>query len=187
MPSSRDNRLGLVAPIAKISSFRDRQTIELMIHAYFLVSLLLVMVCQGAREGESPQLNLWFLSCPLSPVFKLKSTVNEKRLSLKDFQKYPKSLRELARFVHEDLIELGMPEDLSTFFAFRAAETVRRHFGGQALYVPKANRYYIAMRNSEILKRFDGKNYSQLSRETGLTERHLYDIVNKNRKIKKNE
>lgn len=103
---------------------------------------------------------------------------------MKNFQKYPKNLRELAHFFYEDLSEFGMPDDLAIYFAFRAAEVIRKKLGGSQFYVSKGSNYHVAIRNSEIMKRFDGKNYSQLSREAGLTERQLYNIVKQDREKK---
>lgn len=103
---------------------------------------------------------------------------------MKDFQKYPKNLRELAHFFYEDLSEFGMPDDLAIYFAFRATEVIRKKLGGSQSYIPKGKNYQVAARNSEIMRRFDGKNYSQLSQEVGLTERHLYNIVKQDRERK---
>lgn len=95
-------------------------------------------------------------------------------------QKYPKRLKELAHFTTKEFVEMGFPDDLANYFAFIVTELVRKKWGGSQLYIPSGKKVHIAVRNSEIFKRFDGKNYLELSQEVGLTERQIRYIIEEN-------
>lgn len=58
-----------------------------------------------------------------------------------------------------------------------AADAVRRHFGGEQVYIPKGLALAISERDREIWRKFNGRNHLELAKEYGLTARQIYSII----------
>jgi Mor family transcriptional regulator len=59
--------------------------------------------------------------------------------------------------------------------AERFGRDLVKHFCGDQLYISRhSNRHY---RNTDIRSSFNGRNYKELARDYGLSERQIYTIV----------
>ena len=103
---------------------------------------------------------------------------------MKSSKNYPKIFKEFAHSLTQDLTGQGVPKDQASFFAFRAVETIRKIFGGQQIYIPKGLKFFLSERDAKILSKFNGRNYAELSRELGMTERNLRRIVSDAQSLK---
>jgi hypothetical protein len=54
-------------------------------------------------------------------------------------------------------------------------------FGGQRIRIPSVNRLARFARNEKIIKAFNGSNYAEVARSSGLNERTIRRIVNSHR------
>lgn len=61
--------------------------------------------------------------------------------------------------------------------ALELAEGLRAELGGSQFYLAKGQAYELTVRDRQILSRFNGRNHRQLAQELGVTERHIYNIV----------
>lgn len=60
----------------------------------------------------------------------------------------------------------------------RSAECLSATYGGETVCVPKAQRYLRAIRNAEIVRRYQaGESAAALAREYGIHENHIYALV----------
>jgi Mor family transcriptional regulator len=49
--------------------------------------------------------------------------------------------------------------------------------GGTTIYIPSATAYNAKSRNSQICDDFDGRNYAELARKNGLSEKQIRNII----------
>jgi Mor family transcriptional regulator len=61
-------------------------------------------------------------------------------------------------------------------------EFIVKRFGGYAIYIPKNIEAENEIRNSQMLKEFNGSNYQELSRKYGISERHVRLVLHKQKK-----
>lgn len=92
---------------------------------------------------------------------------------------YPELLEGLAARAAELLRAEGIAEEQARAIAFKLAESVRAHWGGQLIYVPVGTGYEISERDREIWEAFKGDNHEQLARQFDVTVVHVYRIVKK--------
>lgn len=59
-----------------------------------------------------------------------------------------------------------------------------KEFGGEFLYIVKAETIAVDYRNKRIIELFDGSNYKALAKQFDLTERYVRKIVNRMRNKK---
>lgn len=91
--------------------------------------------------------------------------------------KYPEILVALRDELTEILTEAGAEPAAAKAIAFKAAETIRKKWGGLAFYIPKGRDWELTQRDYEIYRRFDNTNKHLLCQEYDLTEQRLYQIV----------
>lgn len=73
-----------------------------------------------------------------------------------------------------------LPEDcrqIAEVIGLEALVRLVKAYGGETLYLPKADRLAIGARNREIRKNFNGRNYRELARRYNLTETWIREIV----------
>lgn len=92
---------------------------------------------------------------------------------------YPELLADLAARAEALLCSEGLPEAQARGLAFKLAESVREHWGGQLIYVPVGTGFDISERDREIWGKFNGHNQDALAREYEVTVVHIYRIVKK--------
>ena len=92
-------------------------------------------------------------------------------------EKYPEMLLDLREDLAEILVEAGIARDQAGELAFAAVERWRKRNGGRHLYVCKGQEWEHHQRNHEIYRKFNGQNIDQLSREYGLAEQRIYQIL----------
>ncbi len=90
---------------------------------------------------------------------------------------YPELLTDLALQLRQSLINRGRTAEEADEIARHATEHVRRHWGGQIVYIPKGDRYEAKAQWREIWAKFTGNNVPQLAAEYDLTEIHVYYII----------
>ena len=110
--------------------------------------------------------------------------LQDKELLVSKGQYFPKDMKEMVFHVSKDLAALGLPEEMANYFSFRMIDCIRINMGGNTIYLSKGISLQRAIRNSEIYKKFDGKNYQELCKELGVTPRWIQTVVARARKKK---
>ena len=95
---------------------------------------------------------------------------------------YPAILSDLAEQVQTQLGRRGVARDVAEQIAGEVTEYIRRHWGGQQIYVPKGTRYDLTARDVEIYEKFNGRNFAELCRDYHLTEVRLRAIIREMRR-----
>lgn len=91
---------------------------------------------------------------------------------------YPEFLADMADMIKECLEETcGIPQEKATDFAFKVTEMLRKTYGGEMLYFPKAVHIDLSMRDLEILKKCKDMPYSEVAHEFGISTRRIYQII----------
>lgn len=103
---------------------------------------------------------------------------NNSHLILDD--SYPEVLADIARTVHEVLMEhprTKLAHQVAAEVALTVAEHVRKNIGGVATYIPRGMSYELTLRDREIWNDFTGDNYAALARKYDKTEMRVRQIV----------
>jgi hypothetical protein len=67
---------------------------------------------------------------------------------------------------------------LTSLIELNNLKLLSQHFGGKTLTVPKANSYYLKIRNTDIIRRYsNGESSASLAQNHNLTERQVYTIL----------
>lgn len=90
-------------------------------------------------------------------------------------ENYPTILADIAEVFASELAGL-FPESATDALALCLTEALRREFGGALIYVPVGSEYQRGVRNSAILRDFDGTNHRELARRHHLTLQSVYKI-----------
>ena len=91
---------------------------------------------------------------------------------------YPEILTDLGEHLAEKLERRGMEPEQASDLAFSITEYLRRYWGGQEVYIPKAEHLEQAGRNRQIYEHFlAGWSFIQLNREFNLTEQRIRQII----------
>lgn len=94
-------------------------------------------------------------------------------------QEYPEVLADLASSVSELMEERGVEGPEASEFGLQVAESIRRQWGGMAIYIPKGVRFETEKRDHEIFSEWNGKNTVELCRKHNITTVRLYKIIHK--------
>lgn len=86
-------------------------------------------------------------------------------------------LDEIAAAISFHLKKLGIAEARALEIGATVAETIRTAFGGQALYIPIAQRRIVAERDAELMAAFTGNNHAELASRYGISVIHVYRLV----------
>lgn len=87
----------------------------------------------------------------------------------------PDQCEELAAVLFAGLSARKIPD--AAALAVALTDAVREHFGGSQLYIPTGVRAEVSSRNGEIFAAFNGRNYQEIARRHGLTERQVRSII----------
>ncbi len=91
---------------------------------------------------------------------------------------YPEILTDLGEHLAEKLEARGMEPEQASDLAFVVTSLLRRYWGGQEVYIPKAEHLEQASRDQRIYEHFvAGWGFVQLNREFNLTEQRLRQII----------
>lgn len=101
---------------------------------------------------------------------------------------YPEVLADIARTIHERLMEdprIKLAHPIAAEVAMSVAEHVRKNIGGVATYIPRGINYELTLRDREIWAEFNGDNYHELARKHDVTEMRVRQIVTQAMRIDK--
>lgn len=91
---------------------------------------------------------------------------------------YPEILSDAGEHVACLLESRGYAAEKASALAFEITEVLRKHWGGQEVYIPKAEHLELSQRDARAYEMFAaGHGWLELSREFGLSERRLRQIV----------
>lgn len=104
-------------------------------------------------------------------------------------QEYPEILADLAEQIARSLVSRGMATDIAADLGRESAEHIRRHWGGQLVYISKGVAFILSKRDMEIWEKWNGRNTLELCREYEITLQRLYQILNarREREVKKRQ
>lgn len=72
--------------------------------------------------------------------------------------------------------------ELADVIGLEAYKKLIRHYGGNQLYIQQVDSVLKDLRDKELNEKFDGSNYKELSREYGISEMTIRDIVAEKRR-----
>jgi len=99
---------------------------------------------------------------------------------------YPEILTDLGEHMAEKLEERGIKSDQASDLAFQITEFLRRYWGGQEIYIPKAEHLEQTSRNQRIYELFlAGWDFARLNREFNLTEQRIRQIIRAARQVRR--
>jgi len=92
---------------------------------------------------------------------------------------YPENWARIAESLYLSLRDRGAAGEAvaQARLALALAEGLRAELGGSQFYLAKGQGYELSLRDRQILARFTGHNQRALAQEFGVTERHVYSIV----------
>ncbi|AYV12972.1 Mor transcription activator family protein [Shewanella algae] len=90
-------------------------------------------------------------------------------------RRWPSTLQSLCELMRITLKEYKVSD--SALVAEALTTTLSTYLGGRDLYIPNGDRLKDALRDIRIWREFKGNNLEQLSRQYGLTERRISQIV----------
>lgn len=93
-------------------------------------------------------------------------------------REYPELLEEMMGVVREVLKTKVEPQQANAM-AREVVEAIRKHYGGQQLYVPQGASYYHSEEAQQIYREFDGSvaSLNELARKYGKSTIHLRRII----------
>lgn len=91
--------------------------------------------------------------------------------------KYPEVPATLARLADEILTTNGIDPQKAGVLAMRIAEAARHEFGGTTPYWPKSYNPQLLERDKALYARFNGRNYHELAKSSGLCEMRIRQII----------
>lgn len=100
-------------------------------------------------------------------------------------QKWPERLAEFHDVIEHYFKEVVKLEKTDAHkHADGVTTVIAKHFGGRPFYMPKGKSLTRSLRNQEIFKKFNGRNQDALAEEYDLSVAQIYDIVNKQYKLR---
>jgi Mor family transcriptional regulator len=94
---------------------------------------------------------------------------------------YPALLADLARELTAHLVKEGIDELTARANGPRLSQYIRRHWGGQSIYIPRGVAYVSDERARRMFEKFRGNNHVQLAREFGVSVIWVYKTVARQR------
>lgn len=98
----------------------------------------------------------------------------EQQGSVVDDPDYPELLRDLARIVEQELVNVGTDRAHAKAIAETVTEHVMEHHGGVPQYWPKGTHWRKLRRRREMWERFNGTNHAELARDFGMCLQQVY-------------
>ncbi|MDO8769548.1 MAG: Mor transcription activator family protein [Burkholderiaceae bacterium] len=90
---------------------------------------------------------------------------------------YPDVLEAMAQAAAQVLFGRGEPRELAQATALEITERIRTTVGGTSTYIPRGQDFELSLRDKEIYKQFNGRNYFELAQRYMLTEMQIRNIV----------
>lgn len=90
---------------------------------------------------------------------------------------YPEVMREIAGLVQRCLVDAGIEPQRAQAIGENAAESVREHYGGTLMYLPKGHTMKTRRRWRAIWDDFTGANHEALARKHGLNVKAVYKVL----------
>ncbi|MCL1162482.1 transcriptional regulator [Shewanella chilikensis] len=90
-------------------------------------------------------------------------------------QRWPSTLQSLCELMRVTLEGHAISNSVQISEAL--ATTISTYLGGRDIYIPNGDRLKDALRDIRIWREFKGNNLEQLSRDYGLTERRVSQII----------
>lgn len=90
-------------------------------------------------------------------------------------RRWPSTLQSMCELMRITLQEYKVKD--SACVAEALATTLSSYLGGRDLYIPNGERLKDALRDIRIWREFKGNNLEQISRQYGLTERRVSQII----------
>lgn len=99
---------------------------------------------------------------------------------------YPEVLQSAANAAHAELLAHQVAADQAQIIALAVAERIRRDLGGTTLYISKAVRTELSIRDREIVSKLaKGIPYQVLAKEFELTEMRIRQIETEHHAIER--
>lgn len=92
------------------------------------------------------------------------------------------ALLDVAQVVTEALVADGIEASRARELGLIAAEKLRDVYGGDQVYIPRGLALLLSRRDLEIYQAFNGSNHFALAKEHNLTERQVYNIIERVRR-----
>ena len=92
------------------------------------------------------------------------------------------ALLDVAQVVTEALVADGVEAGRARELGLIAAEKLRDVYGGDQVYIPRGLALLLSKRDLEIYQAFNGSNHFALAKEHSLTERQVYNIIERVRR-----
>ena len=89
----------------------------------------------------------------------------------------PELLRDVTDHLRLALLDAGQPEPTAEMIAHDFSEHLRQHWGGQAVYFPKAPRLVSHRLHEAVWAEFTGANQSALAKRHGIGVRYVDRII----------
>lgn len=90
-------------------------------------------------------------------------------------RRWPANLQSLCELLRSALRSRGVND--ADALAEQLATLIGGYLGGRDMYIPSGERLKVALRDIRIWREFKGNNLEQLSRQYGLSERRVSQIV----------
>lgn len=92
-------------------------------------------------------------------------------------------LEDMATHMADELSKMGIARDDAQKTAIDVTEVIRRHWGGQVVYITKDKSAKLKTRDTQIVREFTGDNYRDLAVAHGLSEMRIRQVINRERSI----
>lgn len=89
----------------------------------------------------------------------------------------PEFLEDVAAKAAALLIVRGLSETAAIEVGAELASEIRRAWGGAKIYIPMGASQQLSVRDQEIYAKFNGRNLRALSREYGLSEERIRQVL----------
>lgn len=98
-------------------------------------------------------------------------------------RRWPQELAAMLRVIEATLVRRGMDKQAAFAAAADVTTDLAAYRGGRMLYIPQGQRLALALRDAEIWRRFNGRNYQALADEFGMTVVSMYEIIREQRAL----
>lgn len=116
-----------------------------------------------------------------------KSTQEEALPSEKIKGKYEGLIGEMFDVLINEFEKNSKTKNEALALAESTVLTIANYFGGRSFYLPNGTRLKAQIRANRIFKEFKGDNMNELTRKYSLSPPHIYAILRKQQKLRKNE
>lgn len=90
---------------------------------------------------------------------------------------YPELLSDVSDDLFKRLKDAGLDEQQSRKTAFEHVEFIRKHWGGQPIYIPKGMAHDLTERDMALFKEFNGHNHNELARKYNISVVRVYQLL----------